>query len=76
MPEIDRIRLDRAEVAVHLDDDGDGLSIRLAGHVNADGRPMELTFASEEAFNRFLAALIAARLKAFGRNAPHPRERL
>lgn len=75
MLEIDRIRLDAAEVAVHLDEHDDRLCIRLEGHHDAEGRPLVLTFASEDAFNRFLAALIAARLKAFGGDAPHPRER-
>jgi hypothetical protein len=75
MLEIDRIRLDDAEVAVRLDERDDGPCIRLEGHLDAEGRPMTLTFASEEAFNRFLAALIAARLKVFGGSAPHPRER-
>jgi hypothetical protein len=75
MLEIDRIRLDESEVAVHLDERDDRLCIRLEGHLDAEGYPLALTFASEEAFNRFLAALLAARLKAFGRDAPHPRER-
>jgi len=75
MLEIDRIHLEDADVAIRLDERDDRLCIGLEGHVDTEGRPLVLTFASEDAFNRFLAAPIAARLKAFGGNAPHPRER-